>query len=65
LLLIRLDDARFLVLCLRPAPVLAAENLFLRKQLAQSLERKVEPRRANDASPVPRKEVTDEAPHYR
>jgi hypothetical protein len=65
LLLILLDAARSLVLCLRPIPALAAGNLFLRKQLAQSQERKVKPRRANDASSVPRKEVTDETPHYR
>jgi hypothetical protein len=32
LLVFLLDAARFLVLCLRPAPALAAENLFLRKQ---------------------------------
>jgi hypothetical protein len=31
LLLILLDAARFLVLCLRPTPALAAENFFLRK----------------------------------
>jgi hypothetical protein len=37
LLALLLDAARFLVLCLRPAPALAAENLFLRKQLAQFL----------------------------
>src|SRR5262245_13208014 len=40
------DIIRFLRLCLRPAPVLAAENLFLRKQLAQYQERHVKPRRA-------------------
>jgi hypothetical protein len=34
LLTLLLDGMRFLVLCLRPAPALAAENLFLRKQLA-------------------------------
>jgi hypothetical protein len=34
---------------LQPAPALAAENLFLRKQLAQYQERQVKPRRANDA----------------
>ena len=28
------DAARYLRLCLRPSPALAAENLFLRKQLA-------------------------------
>jgi hypothetical protein len=30
------DAWRFLVLCLRPAPTLAAEILFLRKQLAET-----------------------------
>ena len=39
----------FLVLCLRPAPALAAENFFLRKQLTQYQERQVKPRRASDA----------------
>ena len=46
------DAARFLMLCLRPAPALAAENLFLRKQLAQYQERQVKPRRANDATRI-------------
>ena len=50
LLVVLLNAARFLVLCLRPAPALAAENLFLRKQLAQYQERHVKPRRANDAT---------------
>src|SRR5215475_5371513 len=50
LLGVLLDAARFLVLCLRPAPALAAENLFLRKQLAQYQERQVKPRRTNDAT---------------
>src|SRR5215813_13620962 len=50
LLVVLLDAARFLMLCLRPAPALAAENLFLRKQLAQYQERQVKPRRANDAT---------------
>src|SRR5262247_1029561 len=52
LLVLLLDAARCLVLCLRPAPALAAENLFLRKQLAQYQERQVKPRRANDATRV-------------
>ena len=43
------DGLRFLCLCLRPSPALAAENLFLRKQLAQYQERQVKPRRASDA----------------
>ena len=37
-------------LCLRPAPALAAENLFLRKQLALYEERQVKPRRAPNAT---------------
>ena len=44
------DAVRFLHLCLRPAPVLAAENLFLRKQLALYQERHVKPRRATNAT---------------
>ena len=36
--------------CLRPAPVLAAENLFLRKQLALYQERHVKPARATNAT---------------
>src|SRR5215510_10202096 len=46
LLTLLVDVIRYLRLCLRPAPVLAAENLFLRKQLAQYQERHVKPRRA-------------------
>jgi hypothetical protein len=34
LLTLLCDAGRFLLLCLRPSPALAAENLFLRKQLA-------------------------------
>jgi hypothetical protein len=34
LLMLLLDALRFLLLCLRPTSILAAENLFLRKQLA-------------------------------
>jgi putative transposase len=41
---------RFRHLCLRPAPVLAAENLFLRTQLALYQERHVQPRRATNAT---------------
>ncbi len=44
------DAGRFLVLCLRPAPALAAENLFLRKQLALYEERQVKPGRAINAT---------------
>jgi transposase InsO family protein len=43
------DTGRFLLLCLRPAPALAAENLFLRKQLALYEERQVKPARATNA----------------
>src|ERR671938_593471 len=49
LLTLLVDVVRFLRLCLRPAPVLAAENLFLRKQLALYQERHVTPRRATAA----------------
>jgi putative transposase len=52
LLVVLCDTGRFLVLCLRPAPALAAENLFLRKQLAQYQERQVKPRRVNDATRI-------------
>jgi putative transposase len=52
-LLMLLGDAlRFLGLCLRPSPTLAAENLFLRKQLALYQERKASPRRATHATPL-------------
>ena len=44
------DVVRFLRLCLCPAPVLAAENLFLRKQLALYQERHIKPCRATDAT---------------
>ena len=50
LLTLLVDVVRFLRLCLRPAPVLAAENLFLRQQLACYQERHVTPRRATDAA---------------
>src|ERR687883_88614 len=46
LLTLLVDVVRFLRLCLRPSPVLAAENLFLRKQLAFYQEHHVKPRRA-------------------
>jgi transposase InsO family protein len=45
-----LDALRFIRLSLLPRCALAAENLFLRKQLALHLERKVKPRRARDAT---------------
>jgi hypothetical protein len=44
-----LDAARFLRCCLRSPAALAAENLFLRKQLALYQERHVKPRCATDA----------------
>lgn len=44
------DAGGFLVLCLRPAPTLAAEVLFLRKQLALYEERQVKPRRTTNAT---------------
>ena len=46
LLKLSADAWHFLVLCLRPAPVLAAEILFLRKPLALYEDRQVKPRRA-------------------
>src|SRR5262252_6913673 len=50
LLMLLIDGARYLWLCLRPSPALAAENLFLRKQLALYQERHVKPRRATNAT---------------
>jgi hypothetical protein len=44
------DLAKFASLSVRSHKSLAAENLFLRKQLALFQERKVKPRRANDAT---------------
>lgn len=38
------DALYFSFLCLRPSPALAAENLFLRKQLTLYQERNVKPR---------------------
>jgi hypothetical protein len=43
------DAVCYLGLCLRPSPALAAENLFLRKQLALYEERQVKPRRPTHA----------------
>jgi putative transposase len=43
------DGVCFVGLCLRPSPTLAAENLFLRKQLALDQERHVKPRRTTPA----------------
>src|SRR5215470_7257364 len=44
------DVVRFLRFCLRPPASLAAENLFLRKQLALYQERHVKPRRATNTT---------------
>ena len=43
------DSLAFMQLCLRSTAAVAAENLFLRKQLGLYIERKVKPRRANDS----------------
>ena len=45
-----LDVLRFVRLSLQPRSALAAENLFLRKQLALYLDRQVKPRRAKAAT---------------
>ena len=47
-----LDATRFLRLCLRAPVTLAAENLFLRKQLAMYQERDIKPKRATNATRV-------------
>jgi putative transposase len=44
-----LDALAFLRLCLRPTAAVAAENLFLRKQLGLYVERKLKPRRATNS----------------
>jgi putative transposase len=44
------DSGRFLRLCIRLYTALAAENLFLRKQLALYQERHVKPWQATDAA---------------
>jgi hypothetical protein len=43
------DAVQYLILCLRRHSALAAENLFLRKQLALYQERDVKPRRTTPA----------------
>jgi transposase InsO family protein len=43
------DALHYVGLCLRSSPALAAENLFLRKQLALYQERQVKPRQATNA----------------
>jgi transposase InsO family protein len=50
LLTLLVDALRYVGLCLRSPAALAAENLFLRKQLALYQERKVNPRRATHAT---------------
>jgi len=50
MLTLLVDTCHFLVLCLRPTPALAAEILYLRKQLALYAERQVKPRRATNAT---------------
>jgi transposase InsO family protein len=45
-----LDALRWMLLCARSNAALRVENLFLRKQLALYVERKVKARRANDAT---------------
>src|SRR5919199_6102120 len=50
LLTLIVDAGRFLRLWLRSPAQLAAENLFLRKQLALYQERHIKPRRATDAT---------------
>jgi transposase InsO family protein len=50
LLALLMDVLRYLLLCLRPSTALAAENLFLRKQLALYQERPSKPRRATAAT---------------
>jgi hypothetical protein len=52
LLALALDALRFFGLYLRLSPRLAAENLFLRKQLALYQERTVRPRRTTDATRI-------------
>jgi transposase InsO family protein len=52
LLKLIVDAVCYLWLCLRPNPKLAAEVLFLRKQLALYEERQVKPRRATDATRI-------------
>jgi putative transposase len=44
------NAARFVLLCLRPPAALAAEHLFLRKQLALYQERHVKPHRTMNAT---------------
>ena len=50
LLILRVDAAHFLWLCLHTPTALAAENLFLRKQIALYQERQIQPQCAPDAT---------------
>jgi hypothetical protein len=52
LLVLITDAVRYVGLCLRPSPTLAAENLFLRKQLALYQERQIKPRRATNVTRI-------------
>ena len=52
LISLTVDAVCHLGLCPRPSVSLAAENFFLRKQLAMYQERKVKPRRATNASRI-------------
>ena len=52
LLKLVVDAVYYLGLCLRPSPALAAENLFLRKQLVLYQERQVKPRQATNATRI-------------
>jgi hypothetical protein len=52
LLTLVIDALRFLGLCVRPSPRLAAENLFLPKQLVLYQERHIRPRRTTDATRI-------------
>jgi putative transposase len=45
-----LDLGRLVVLTVKPRIAVAAENLFLRKQLAMCQERKIKPHRADDST---------------
>jgi putative transposase len=52
LLTLLVDALRYVGLCLRSPAALAAENFFLRKQLALYRERNVKPRRASQATRI-------------
>ena len=47
-----MDVLRFVIVALRPTRAVAAENLFLRRQLAMYVERGVKPRRPDVATRV-------------